>query len=178
MFLLYFRGYIRYSDDRFGQAVRRDRWLFFARGVAGMAAYFALSAAYGEDVVIGWGLTFSFPGSFIGNFFFALISWGWALFALYLAMTYLNFSNRLLEYANETIMPFYLLHQPVIIVIAYFVVQWDVGIPVKLLVIGISSLLIALALIELLIKPFEPMRRLFGMKSKKGKEVKAKSSVA
>jgi peptidoglycan/LPS O-acetylase OafA/YrhL len=61
-------------------------------------------------------------------------------------------------------MPFYLLHQPVIIVVSYFVIQWDAGIPVKLLVIGISSLLITLGLVELLIRRINPVRTLFGMK--------------
>jgi peptidoglycan/LPS O-acetylase OafA/YrhL len=177
MFLFFVMGYIMYADDRFTSAVRRDRWLLFGSGIVGLAAYFALSAVYGEDVVIGWGLSFAFPGSFIGNFFFTLIGWGWALFVLYLAMSRLNFSNRLLVYGNETIMPFYLLHQPVIVVIAYFVVQWDTGILVKILVIGISSLLIALGLIELLIRPFNPVRRLFGMKPKRDKEDKAKTAV-
>lgn len=178
MFLFFVLGYIIYSDDRFIQAVRRDRWLLFTSGIVGLAAYFALSAVYGEDVVIGWGLTFSFPGSFIGNLFFALISWGWAIFVLYLAMKYLNFSNKLLVYANETIMPFYLLHQPVIIVIAYFVVHWNISILAKILVIGISSLLVALALIEVLIKPFGSMRSLFGMKPKRSKGEEIKSFVA
>jgi peptidoglycan/LPS O-acetylase OafA/YrhL len=132
-----------------------------------LVSYFALSAVYGEDVVIAWGLTYIFPGSFIGNFFFSLISWGWALFVLSLAITGLNFSNKLLAYGNETIMPFYLLHQPVIIVISYFVVQWDTGVLVKISVIGISSLLIALGLVELLIKRNKPARTLFGMKPKK-----------
>ena len=167
-----------YSDESFIYAVRRDRWLLFASGVLGLAAYFALSAAYGEDVVIGWGFTFVFPGSIIGNFFFTLIGWGWALFVLALAMKHLNFSNKLLVYGNETIMPFYLLHQPVIIVVAYFVVPWEVGILVKILVIGISSLLIALGLVELLIRPFKPMRRLFGMKPRRGKEEETKTAVA
>ena len=177
MFLFFVLGYILYSDDRFVYAIRRDRWLLFASGIAGLAAYFALSAVYGEDVVIGWGFTFSFPGSLIGNFFFTLISWGWALFVLYLAMKYLNFSNKLLVYGNDTIMPFYLVHQPVIIVVSYFVVQWDTGIPLKILVIGISSLLIGLGLIELFIKPFGPMRRLFGMKPKRGKEEETKTTI-
>jgi peptidoglycan/LPS O-acetylase OafA/YrhL len=79
-------------------------------------------------------------------------------------MTRLNFSNKWLVYGNDTILPFYLLHQPVIVLIAYFVVQWDAGIPVKLLIIVISSFLITLGLVELLIRPFKPMRRLFGMK--------------
>ena len=52
MFLFFILGYIVYSDDRFVQAVRRDRWLLFGSGVAGLAAYFVLSATYGEDVVI------------------------------------------------------------------------------------------------------------------------------
>ena len=177
MFLFFVIGYIMYADERFVAAVRRDRWLLFASGILGLAAYFALSMVYGDDVVISWGLTYVFPGSFIGNFFFTLIGWGWALFVLYLAMSRLNFSNRLLVYGNDTIMPFYLLHQPVIVVIAYFVVQWDVSILVKILLIGISSLLIALGLVELLIRPFKPMRRLFGMKARRGKEEESKTAV-
>ncbi|MGD9093225.1 MAG: hypothetical protein PVF74_10270, partial [Anaerolineales bacterium] len=87
-----------------------------------------------------------------------------------LAMKHLNFTNKWLVYGNETIMPFYLLHQPVIIVISFFVVQWEAGIWVKLLVVIISSFLITLGLVELLIRPFKPIRRLFGMKSRKRKE--------
>ncbi len=178
-FLLFFiMGYIFYSDERFLTAVRRDRWLLFASGIVGLVAYFALSMIVGEDVVIEWGFTYVFPGTFVGNFFFTLIGWGWALCVLYLAMTRLNFSTKLLFYGNETIMPFYLLHQPVIIVVAYFVVQWDLSLMVKLLVIGIASLLTVLGLIELLIKPFKFMRRLFGMKTKIRKEGAAKTALA
>ncbi len=126
--------------------------------------FFELSAVYSEDVVIAWGLPYIFPGTFIANLFFSLISWGWALFVLSLAITGLNFSIKWLVYGNETIMPFYLLHQPVIIVVSYFGIQWDAGIPVKLLVIGISSLLITLGLVELLIRRINPVRTLFGMK--------------
>jgi peptidoglycan/LPS O-acetylase OafA/YrhL len=70
-------------------------------------------------------------------------------------------------------MPFYLLHQPVIIVIAYFVVQWDVGITLKLLAILGGSLLVTLGLIELLIRPFKVTRMLFGMKPRRRKEAEA-----
>jgi peptidoglycan/LPS O-acetylase OafA/YrhL len=175
-FLFFILGYIIYSDNRFVYVVRRDRWLLFGSGIVGLLAFFALFIVYG-DVALEWGVTFVVPWSIILIFAFTFMSWGWALFVLALAMQHLNFSNKLLVYANDTIMPFYLLHQPVIIVIAYFVVQWDVSILVKLLVIGITSLLIALGLIELLIKPFGPMRRLFGMKPKKDKEEKDKTAV-
>jgi peptidoglycan/LPS O-acetylase OafA/YrhL len=177
-FFFFVMGYIIYSDDRFVNAVRRDRWLLFASGIVGLAAYFVLSVAFGEEAVLDWGMKFVFPGSFVGNLFFVAISWGWALLVLYVAMKYLNFSNRLLVYGNETIMPFYLLHQPVIIVVAYFVVQWDAGILVKLLAIGVGSLLILLGLIELLIRPFRPMRRLFGMRIRGQKAEETRTALA
>lgn len=119
--------------------------------------FFELSAVYGEDVVIAWGLTYIFPGSFIANLFFSLISWGWALFVPSLAITGLNFSNKWLVNGNETIMLFNLLYQPIIIVVSYFVINWDAGIPVKLLVIGISPLLITLGLVGLLIRRINPI---------------------
>jgi surface polysaccharide O-acyltransferase-like enzyme len=169
-FLFFVYGYIIYSDDRFLSAVRRDRWLLFAGGVVGLVAYFAITMAYG-DVVIEWFQAFVMPWTIILILTFALMSWGWALDVLYLVMKHLKRSNRWLEYGNDTLMPFYVLHQPVIIVIAYFVVQWNAGVGVKLLVIAFSSFLATLGLVELLVRPFEPMRRVFGMKSRRPKKV-------
>jgi peptidoglycan/LPS O-acetylase OafA/YrhL len=176
-FLFFVLGYIIYSDDRFVNAVRRDRWLLFVGGVIGLLVYGGLSVVFG-DQAFEWALTFVVPWTIILIFVFVLMSWGWALNVLYLAMKYLNFSNKWLVYGSDTIMPFYLLHQPVIIVIAYFVVQWDVGIVPKLLVIVIASLLITLGLVELLVRPFKPMRRLFGMKPRKSKDEESKTAVA
>jgi peptidoglycan/LPS O-acetylase OafA/YrhL len=113
-----------------------------------------------------------------GSGIVGLMSWGWAIDVLYLAMRYLNFSNKWLVYGNETIMPFYLLHQPVIILISFFVVQWDASIPVKLLVVVIGSFLITLGLVELLIRPFKPMRMLFGMKPRRRREEESKTTLA
>ena len=177
MFLFFISGYIIYSDDRFLNAVRRDRWLLFSAGIMGLLAFFGLSAVYG-DIVFEWSLTFVWPWSIVLILAFTLMSWGWALFVLALAMTHLNFSNKWLAYGNETIMPFYLIHQPVIIVIAYFVVQWQAGIPLKLLAILIGSFLITLGLVELLIRPFKPMRRLFGMKARRPKDAETKTDLA
>jgi peptidoglycan/LPS O-acetylase OafA/YrhL len=173
-FLFFILGYIIYSDKRFLSAVRRDRWLLFGGGIVGLVAFFGLFAVYG-DIALEWGMRFVVPWSIILIFAFTLMSWGWAISVLYLAMTRLNFSNKWLVYGNETILPFYLLHQPVIIVISFFVVQWEVNLWVKLLVILISSFLITLGLVELLIRPFKPMRRLFGMKSRGRRDEKTKT---
>ncbi len=72
-------------------------------------------------------------------------------------------------------MPFFLFHQPVIIVIAYYVVQWDVsaklgasaGILLKLLTVVLSSFVVSLGLYELLVRRISAVRVLFGMKSRR-----------
>ena len=176
-FLFFVLGYILYADDRFVSAIRRDRWLIFAGGVLNLVAFGGLFAVAG-DTALEWVQidTFVVPGSIIGILLFTLSSWCWALCVLYLAMKFLDFSNKWLVYGNETIMPFYLLHQPVIIVIAFFVVQWNTGILPKLLVVVISSFVITLGLVELLIRPFKVTRMLFGMKARGRKEVKEKTA--
>jgi hypothetical protein len=165
-FLFFVLGYILYADDRFLAAVQRDRWLLLAGGVLNLLAFGALFAVVG-DTALEWVQidTFVVPGSIIGIILFALSSWCWALCILYLATTYLNFSNKWLVYGNETIMPFYLFHQPVIIVIAYFVVQWAAGIPLKLLVVLFGSLVVTLVLVEV-IKRIPVLQGVFGIKTR------------
>ncbi len=90
---------------------------------------------------------------------------GLALFVLDIARARWNTSGRVLAYGNESIMPFYLLHQPVIIVIAYFVVQWDVGLPTKMAVVVAGSFVATMALYEVLVRRVAPMRTLLGMKA-------------
>jgi peptidoglycan/LPS O-acetylase OafA/YrhL len=86
------------------------------------------------------------------------------MFMMYVGMRYLDFTNKWLEYGGEMIMPFFLFHQPVIIVIAYYVVQWDVNLWAKLLIVVLGSFLISVGLYELLFKRIRVLRRLFGMK--------------
>jgi len=80
-------------------------------------------------------------------------------------MRFLDFSNQWLRYGQEAILPFFVLHQPVIIVIAFFVVQWSAGIWIKLPVVVVGSFLVTIGLYELVVKRFRPLRVAFGMKS-------------
>ena len=56
--------------------------------------------------------------------------------------------------------------QPVIIVIAYFVVQWDAGIPLEMLTVVLGSFVASVGLYELIIRRVDPLRVVFGMKSR------------
>jgi glucan biosynthesis protein C len=79
-------------------------------------------------------------------------------------MRFLNFSNRLLNYGQEAIVPFFVVHQPAIIVIAYFVVQWVAALAPKLLVVVVGSFVVSLALYQLVIRRVGTLRVVFGMK--------------
>jgi glucans biosynthesis protein C len=97
----------------------------------------------------------------------SLCCWGGLLAILGFGSLYLNRNNRVLEYANEAVLPFYILHQTIIIVIGFYVVQWDSGIWLKYLVISVSSFMGIMLIYELLVKRINVLRFLFGMKSKR-----------
>ena len=84
-----------------------------------------------------------------------------------LGMKYLNFSNRFLKYSNEAVLPFYIFHQTVILAAGWFIRSLELGIPLKLLILITVSFITIIILYELLVRRFNPVRFLFGMKSKK-----------
>jgi hypothetical protein len=83
---------------------------------------------------------------------------------LYVGMRFLERRNRALAYSLDVLLPFFVLHQPVILVISYFVVQWQMGLLPKLLVVLVTSFAATLALVELVVKRVAVLRSLFGMK--------------
>jgi glucan biosynthesis protein C len=164
--LVYFLcGYIVYADERFQRAVRRDGWLMFTVG--------ALST-----LVMGVGLAFGggerwvadprTPGFYLCWSLVAVNGWCWTLFALFFGMRWLDVRNRWLDYGQAMIVPFYVLHQPPIVVLAFFVVPWNAGIGAKLPVVVLGSFLATIGLCELLVRRIRPVRALFGMKSAHG----------
>ena len=159
-FAFFVVGYILYTDERFSKAMRRDRWLLLAVGAAAFVALAVLSVS-GDPakLMAAPGL----PGFYLFWGLFTVNSWCWSLVALHLGMHYLNFSNAWLEYGKEAVLPFFVVHQPVIVVIALFVVQWNAGIGLKALVVVLGSFVISLGVYELVIKRIGFLRVLFGM---------------
>jgi peptidoglycan/LPS O-acetylase OafA/YrhL len=100
-----------------------------------------------------------------------IVSWTCAVCATGYARQYLNTDSRFRKEANEAIYPFYLLHQPLIVVTAYFVTQYEIADWLKALLIIDASLLLFVLAYRYFIRPFNAARVLFGMKikSKPGK---------
>jgi glucan biosynthesis protein C len=62
------------------------------------------------------------------------------------------------------VLPFYILHQTVLLCVGYFVVQWDIPAVLKWAIIVVVSFPIIMLLYEFLVRRFDLMRFLFGMK--------------
>jgi hypothetical protein len=79
---------------------------------------------------------------------------------------YLNFNNRFLTYANEAVLPFYILHQFILLLMGYGVVQWPIHALIKYMIIAGLSFIAIMGLYDIIIKRFQVTRFLFGMKIK------------
>jgi uncharacterized membrane protein (Fun14 family) len=79
-------------------------------------------------------------------------------------MQHLNFSTPSLTYANSAVLPFYVMHQTVLLVVGYFVVGWAVPDLFKFGVISLSSFALILLVYEFLVRRSSLLRVLFGMK--------------
>lgn len=97
-------------------------------------------------------------------FFRAFNSWFWLVAILGFGGRYLSFDNRVLKYTNEAVLPFYILHQTVIVTIGFYIASWDASIAVKYLIISTSSFVVIASLYDLVIRRINWLRFLFGMR--------------
>jgi len=160
-------GFVLYAREEFQRAIRRDWPILLTTSIVTTLAFAFLGLSIDFD-------PFHPTGTIPEIVLWIVISingWCWSTLMLYIGMRYLNFSNRWLEYGTEAVLPFFVLHQPVIMAVAFFVVQWNAGIPVKLVSVVVGSFAVTMAIYELVIRRVGPLRRLFGMKARPGRPV-------
>jgi peptidoglycan/LPS O-acetylase OafA/YrhL len=155
-------GFLLVSRPSFAEAMCRHQWIAL---VLGLLAFFSI----GATVLAGPGMAWEFSPSYtVGSLLYQLVysinTWAWLVFILSSGIRWLNRSSAVLRSANEAVLPFYVLHQPVIVVIAFYVVQWHMAILPKWLILCTLSLAMTLVLYELLIRRVNALRWLFGMK--------------
>jgi glucan biosynthesis protein C len=150
-------GFLFVSHEGLQATIRRQRWFSFAAGVVIFITLLAVAITQG-DLVFGTRVYALFFG------LFSLFSWSFVLAILGFGMQRLTFNAPFLRYANEAVLPFYILHQTVIICVGYFVVGQAIPDLLKFVIIAASSFAIITALYELLIRRINVLRFLFGMK--------------
>lgn len=154
-------GHILMSDERFMQAVRRDWSLYLILGTA-CALYFFSEAA--GVPVLDWMGSPGKLGFYLTWAVFSVNGWCWTMLMLAVGMRFLNATNNWLQYSRQASFPFFWIHHPVTFLTAFYALQWEVALSIKMLFAGVGSFVITLALYELLIRRINPMRKLFAMK--------------
>jgi glucan biosynthesis protein C len=163
--LFYIYGFVFFSDERFLKAVRRDWYIGVGIGLLGVVTIGVGSTTgfIGDDAwepINGYNL-----GSLTLNVAMPVAALCWGLAVLAFAEWRFNFDNALLRYGQRAIVPFYVLHQPIIFVALLYIVEWNADLGMKVLTTVGLSLVITLAIYELIINRLSPLRSAFGMKA-------------
>jgi glucan biosynthesis protein C len=152
-------GFLIFSDQRIQQAIIRQRRIALALVLVLTLASPIIINLLEQDP--------SFLIYTLGMLLVGVLMWSYLLVVLGYGMRYLTASHRLLPYANEAVLPFYILHQPVILILGYFFIPLPLTIPAKYLIIASLAFGITLGLYEFGIRCINPMRLLFGLKVKR-----------
>ena len=90
--------------------------------------------------------------------------WSWILAIFGFAAAYLNKPGKVLNYCNEAVYPFYILHQTVMIIIAYFLMNLSWGLLAKGSILSLGTFLISWIIYEFGIRRWKVVRPFFGLK--------------
>jgi hypothetical protein len=141
-------GFLVMSDERLIAAIRRDA---VPGLVLGLGAFILGLVTGIIDFLDGW---WEDPGySWTYLWYSPLITlavWGWLVAVLGFGMRAAAFRRPLPGPLARGAMPYFIVHQPIILAIAYFVVRWDASLWTKYAVLLPSALAVSAALAWLL----------------------------
>lgn len=152
-------GFLVFSDGQIQQAIIRQRRIALALAIVltlGMPMISTLP-----------GMQSSLPVYTLVMSSASLLSWSSILAILGYGMRYLTANRPVLTYANEAVLPFYVLHQPVILILGYFIIPLALPIVAKYLIIASLAFGVTLGLYEYGVRRWNPVRRVFGLKPRR-----------
>jgi glucans biosynthesis protein C len=155
--LFYFAGFVIFANERLQKYIVQMRWLHLAMGLVFSTAYLFVEF----QTIIPVSLSFA---DALGKVLDCFVVWSCLLTVIGFGIKHLNFTNPFLKYANEAVLPFYILHQTVIVIVGFFVVKWAIPDLLKYTIILIVSFTAIMGSYEFGVRRFNPMRFLFGMK--------------
>ncbi|GIF52368.1 peptidoglycan/LPS O-acetylase OafA/YrhL [Asanoa ferruginea] len=168
-YLLFFLcGFLLGSDERFRIAMRRDAVPAAIAGVVVFAACGPVLLTAGDDP-----FTTMTAHAIVARALFGFAGWCVVVAILglldrrNLSRTGRREPGRPYRYLAEGALPIYVLHQPIVVAVAYGVVGWHAPIIVKYLAIVVASLALTLAAYEVLVRRTRVTRYLFGMRPKR-----------
>ena len=163
-------GYLVMSNEHIQQAIIRQR-----RFLLGLAFLLTLAA----PAVAGWAGEHRGVGTLVVVMLLVgLLIWSSVLAIVGYGMRHLTSSHPVLGHANEAVLPVYVLHQPVILLVGSFIIPLALPILAKYLIIAALSLGITLGLYAFGVRRSNPVRWLFGLKALRGPRQQGEPALA
>jgi len=159
--MLFIIAYVMASNPQFEESIEKNRTISLILGILLSLIIIAVAASPGGTS----------PSSGVGSSYvavstiWALNGWCWVAAILGFGRKYLSFNHKYLKVSNELVLPFYVLHQSVIVAIAYYVVGLNLIVIEKYLLIVLISFPTIAALLYPIGK-INVLRFLFGMRTK------------
>ena len=144
LFGFFIAGAVLMSDPRLVDAVRRDVAVSLGAAIA-VDATIILTGVPG--FIDGWGSDPSYSPMYVWAYFAVTVqAWAWVLTFLGLGARAKAFRRPLPRSVSQATMPFFIVHQPVILAVAFVVVRWGVSIVAEWVVIVTISFLVSAAI--------------------------------
>jgi glucans biosynthesis protein C len=164
--IFFFLGFLCTNNEGLKQSFLKSRFIALGIGLVLTVMYFASFSL--KETTFGQ----LFQNNQVYAYYMfqeaagALVTWCWIIFIVAMGMKYLNKESKYREPLNEAVLPFYILHQTVLLLIGFVVVQWDWNSWGKFGFIAVSALFTIVVIYTLVIKPFNFSRFIFGMSKK------------
>jgi glucans biosynthesis protein C len=158
--ILFIYGYLIFPNNHIVNSIKRYSTIFLIISLVLTTPCIYLEMSFDS-------LGSNHPIWFIVIVLRAFLSWSWLIAILGFGIRFLNFNNKYLAYTNEAVFPFYILHQTILVIIGFYVIQWNISIALKYVIIAVSSFIAIMIIYEVLVKRLNIFRFLFGMKKLK-----------
>ena len=116
--LFFLSGFILIPVRNIAEAIRKYRWRYMAEMIAAIIMMSVIHSVIKSETV----------AEIIVDASSIVLTWSCALTAIGFAKQHFNTNAPLRKLANEAIYPFYLLHQPVIVVAGYYIIRLDIAV--------------------------------------------------
>ncbi|MCL9806585.1 acyltransferase family protein [Flavobacterium amniphilum] len=153
---LFFYGFLLISvKETFWNTVEKYRRTYLYCGLTAFSILLFIITVF-ED---------GYTRHFIEAFIYVASFWSWILTLFGYASKYLNKPSNLLNYCNQAVYPFYILHQTVTVILAYFVMHLEWGFSSKFIFLSAGTFLISWIIYEFFIRRWLLIRPLFGLQN-------------
>lgn len=160
--LFYMYGYMLFANPRLRQALRQQGRMALELGLAGCILLLMLGNA---GLLHTWIFTPDYSvDCLLLQALFSLLLWTSVLVTLAAGDTYLNISCPFLKYGSAASFPWYILHFPVVLIAAYYILPLHWSVLSAFLCLFTGSLAITLLLSDLLLLKMRGLRGIYALR--------------